>query len=368
MIRDGKPVKAVMQSFKLEEISGVDRPAQIGARVALIKRDEPKPLEKMALGLTSETEGHAHLIVIESGWEIRRAGSTDYVNDHAHSWIMAEDGSVVVAAAAGHTHGIALVVKRIEEPASGALAAGKGETGTASRAEDDMDEKEIQKMKDDLAAFRTRAELAEAVAGLPDGHRTFYRTLKGEAAEAFLRADPEIRDAEIRKAAEVNTIVYRAADGAEYRKNDDPRLVALAKRADEERAARVAAETLAKKAELEKRAKELAHIPGDLETRINLLKALETLSEVDREKALSALKAQDAALAEAYRTVGTRQAPGVSGPEEELEKRAREVAKAKGISFEKAYSEVVRSPEGLELFSKSEEARAVVQQAQPVQG
>lgn len=428
MIKDGKVVKTIMHDFHLAEISGVDQPAQVGARVALIKRGGPglegperrggpevadPGLQKMALAMTTETDGHAHLLVVESGWEIRRAGTTDYVNEHSHSWIMGEDGNILIGASKGHTHDIAMAVKREFSgkerekaaeagtampdgsfpiktkqdlknaisafgrakpadraavarhirrrakaldatdllPTSGTLAAALGKADDAGGSEgNNMDEKEIQKMKDDLAALQKRAEKAEALAALPESHRAFHKGLKGEASDAFLKATVEEREEQIRKAAEVNVVVYKATDGTEYRKADDPRLVALAKRADEERKARTEAEAVAKRADLEKRAGEFAHLPGDLETRINLLKAVDALPEADKGKALQALKAQDAALGAAFKTLGTR-APGAEG-EDQLDKLAKTIQERDKISFEQAMDKALQTPEGVALFEK----------------
>ena len=72
------PRKNVIRSLKINEISGVDNPAQEGARVSIMKRNEPQ--QKSLFGpsgdvqkyygdladlLTSETDGHQHGINVE---------------------------------------------------------------------------------------------------------------------------------------------------------------------------------------------------------------------------------------------------------------------------------------------------------------
>ena len=47
--------RRVMRTFKLSEISAVDNPAQAGARMVLMKRDEPK----MEIKLTDKADGFA---------------------------------------------------------------------------------------------------------------------------------------------------------------------------------------------------------------------------------------------------------------------------------------------------------------------
>ncbi len=62
-----------MLAFKIDEISGVDNPAQEGARVAIMKRDDgptdptPRKVQKrIASLLTSEQDGHQHGIEFSS--------------------------------------------------------------------------------------------------------------------------------------------------------------------------------------------------------------------------------------------------------------------------------------------------------------
>lgn len=330
-----------------------------------------------AVAMTTEADGHAHLVVTEiSGWEIRRAGTTDYVDNHTHPWMMDDSGNILIGAARGHTHGIANISKLtngIENiskpnilPASEALAAG-GKSGDASGMAADLiggrdggtTMTDQEKAAQDQAAAKfqemeKRAKAAEAVLAMPDGHRAFWKGLNAKDADAFMALKPEERDAAIVKASEENKVVFTAADGAVYRKNDDPRLVAMAKAMDEERVARKAAEEAARKADLEKRAGELAHVPGDLAARVLLLKGIDSLPVAEREKALAALKAHDERLGVAFQSVGTKSVPAEGSPEQEIEKKARALAASEKITYEKAYVRILESPEGVELTKRME--------------
>ena len=118
---DGKKKKRkrVMKEFYLGEISAVDRPAQPHATMAIMKRDSGELMEKVLL-LTSEVDGHQHMVEIDK-WALERGGGhTDYtagdsvpegashVDHHQHPFIIGADGSVTIGAASGHTHEIEL--------------------------------------------------------------------------------------------------------------------------------------------------------------------------------------------------------------------------------------------------------------------
>lgn len=76
--------KKIMRAFKINEISVVDRPAQSGALMSIMKRDSGDIVTKGSV-LTTDDEGHAHLIycLAEGG------GTTSYSQmpgeDQGHS-------------------------------------------------------------------------------------------------------------------------------------------------------------------------------------------------------------------------------------------------------------------------------------------
>ena len=109
-----KRKRRIMKEFRIDEISGVDRPAQTTATVAIMKRrtdDNDDGIEKRAL-LTTATDGHTHLIIDEVGPAARAMGGrTDYVDSsdggrgHSHPWILDPDsGAITIGMAAGHVH------------------------------------------------------------------------------------------------------------------------------------------------------------------------------------------------------------------------------------------------------------------------
>lgn len=376
--KKGQVVKTIMRSFSLGEISAVDRPAQAHATVAIMKRDtELKKLE-VSMALTTMTGGHTHLITCGGGDYRRRAGTTDYTDGHSHPWLMDEAGNITVGHALGHNHGIEIVSKgEMSEEALKIRLSKEGEpaattddntptgnppaepigtpedqimTPDEKKAAEDAAAKVAKAQQDELTKLQKRAERAEAIATMADAHRSHFRLLKGEDAETFLTASETERSETIRKAAEANQVVFTAEDGTTYRKNDDPRMVELAKGFDMERKKRKEMEDKAAKADLEKRASELTHLPGDLSARVSLLKGLDTLPAAEREQALTALKAQNERLGKSFQRVGTTAAPADDNLDP-LDALAADIAKRDGVTFEVAYTKALNTPAGQAAYN-----------------
>ncbi len=103
--------RRIMHSLTVKEVSGVDVPAQEGARFLISKRVEPDDdVEKFDLGMqnpkaTNEVDGHQHLLD-DNG----QAGTTTWETSegeesgHSHSWIRNSDGTIDVLLSEGHDH------------------------------------------------------------------------------------------------------------------------------------------------------------------------------------------------------------------------------------------------------------------------
>lgn len=382
MIRDGKVVKTVMRSFSMQEISAVDRPAQQGARATIMKRDNT--VEKAyAMAITTMTGGHSHLVMMGGGDINRRAGDTSFVDGHCHPFLVTEAGDIVIGHAMGHNHGVEIVSKAGDAdatnllPDSGKLAdllgkndsAGEDQTAetTAAREDQSMTQQSNQaadvtavekKFEEQIASLTKRAERAEALASLPEAHRVYAKSLgTSDEVDSFVASSETERNTTVAKAAESNAIVYTSMDGTSYRKNDDSRLVKMAREMDEEKKKRMKMEQEAYKADLEKRAAELAHIPGDLNARVALLKGIDSLQAEERAVAVSALKAQNDRLGKSFQTIGTSSAPSADENLDPLDSLASDIAKRDGISFEKAYAKALNTVEGQKLYNRHVEKR-----------
>ena len=122
-----------------------------------------------------------------------------------------------------------------------------------------------------------------------------------------------------------------------------------------------AAETIAK-AEREARltkefadkAATLTSTPGDVKERAEMLKALYVADPAMETKVFKSLQAADALLkqSQAFGVLGA-DGSGPDSPEGKLDSLAKEYAKTTKVTFEKAYSEILRTPEGAKLYAET---------------
>ena len=410
---NGNIVKSVFESMRLDEISGVDQPAQPTARMAIMKRGgknpfatkdgdedeameaedegEPKGKKKPKKGknpfadktakralLTTATDGHQHMLSDEAGPDIRAAAGETFAgvgtdgSFHTHPWMIEpSSGAVVIGEAHGHTHQVLLTSQSGAPPAilskqASAEAPDLTDASTSSGIPADpvgtvhnkatMSEKNDQTVDSEAVAkqldeITKRAERAEAVSELNDAQRGIFKSLDAEGQDAFLALSPDARQGEVAKAADANAVVHTDLDGVEYRKNDDPRLVQLAKRADSERTARLEGEAVAKTADLRKRAEGLVGIPGSVEVRMSILKGIDMLPEADQAPALEALAAQDAGIAKSFQRQGTSAVPSQANELDAIAKRFRDADPS--LSPEQAMAKALQTPEGEAAYTKS---------------
>lgn len=344
------PKRRIMRALKINEISAVDTPAQQGALATIMKRHEPQDdipdngqnqVAKRA-ALTTSVDGHSHIVSLDYGNGEINAGETSYVDGHSHPWVRREDGTIMIGEARGHTHGVA-------------------EFGKVDKGELDMTDKttnksaEGQAEADRIKDLEAQLAKANAIAGLSGDDRAHYDALDAAGKDAFLAKSADDRKADIQKAAEGKAVVYKAADGTEYTKADDPRLVALAKARDEDRKELQAANKRAAEVELRKRAEGLGHLPGSVDDVMEMLRAIDAIPNEDaRKRSLDALTAQNTALSTAFKSVGhNASAPEAGSAEAELDNLAKAYAKDKGVSEAVAYDEVLKTARGQELYEQT---------------
>lgn len=319
----------------LEEISGVDRPAQPGARAVIYKRAVAKQLH-----LLSEVDGHTHTIDDAGG-----GGSSSYEKmtgeeyGHSHPWIVTLSGQIVIGASAGHTHEV-MVLKSAPStaPSSGdTLPAPQNTPGVAggqpkpTHMTDTKDPAaqlaEVTKKVADLSA---ELLIAKAIGEFSDAEKALYKGMDAAGQEAFRKLDPAARLEKLRSNSETNPVIYTSPEGETFRKNDDPRMIALAKRADET-AKHLAAERAIRASEnFRKRAgEELKNLPGEEVAKVELLRAVEGISDAAVRASVQALlKAGNDAMAKGFRELGTSSGAPDSSAEAAHEKL---VTIAKGL-------------------------------------
>lgn len=339
--------------------------------------------------LTSSQEGHTHAVWIRGG---TNGGETSWARSegeefgHSHPWVVDAQGAVTIGEADGHTHAVdssALIqavmtravgksdytqedlqdvskrLRETQDPEYGALAALLIKAGAAgSSQEDDMSTPKtptVESLTGQVADLTKRLELAQLYAGFGSEDRAYFDKLDEAGKADFAKASPEERErkrreAEAAKASE-NPVVYKADDGTEFCKNDDPRLVSMAKRADEDRRALAKANAANEQATLEKRAEsEISNLPGDVKVRAALLKAVDGIEdETLRKGALEAVAAGDKAMKSAFTSVGHRNGQVAvdksdqAGAEEELERLTKARMEEKGEDYYTAYDAVCKA-------------------------
>ena len=369
--------KRIMRKFTIREISGVDVPAQEGARALIMKRRDPKKTRRemnkggLVQAVTSNVNGHIHGISISKYgngsidiWMQYATGDGDE-NSHDHSLLVNADGTYTVLENAGHTHDLdsgafaaALMacINKSGEPEDGTMT--KEELAKMQRLES------ISKMSPNH--FSHYAELSE------DDQGKFLAKSEDERTELITKAEKATADA-LKAANDADPLVYTTKAGIEIRKSAGDVMLALAKSQDAQ-----AVETAALKTEnaelrksredigFEKRAStELDHLPGTLKARASLLKAAESIEdEGERKQAVAALKAQNEMMAPLFKSIGTSAvgadgvslepaSAGVDTATEQLDALVQKCMTDEKIAEPLAYAKVLDTSEGQDLYRQT---------------
>lgn len=335
----------------VKELSGVDKPAQEGARMVLMKRDDsageavidPQATTFEKARLTDAIDGHTHIVDDTADW-----GNTTYNAEHSHPWVRT-DGAVIIGETDGHTHIVVEMTTTKSSPSAGSPPARPDET---QPGETDMSKTEgaarIEALEAQVATFK-------ALAALSDAQKSHYAKLDDSEQASFLAKSAAERDEIIEKS---DPVVYTTDDGIAIRKSDGSLAMSLAKKADENTKLAKKHEAAAEHAVLAKRADdELGNITGTPAGKIALLKSMQSMTEEDAAEVARILKAVNDASAGLFKSVGhtgvTADGAGAESAEGKLESLAKKLASEKGISFAKAYDEVTQTAEGQKLYAEA---------------
>lgn len=348
-----KPKKRRMKKLRIDELSLVDVPAQTGARSVIMKRGESDgdDVRKSHSVMTSDSDGHSHRITLYdfdgNGGDTSYSTSLDDDHGHTHPWVYTPEDGIVIGMSEGHTHTVseemiasisaASIFKSTESPETqrGTPMTEKNK----SKADDTVVEKsEHDKVVKELA-------YAKAWGELNDESREYAKGLSDEDRNAFVFMSAEDRAAAVQKAQESREVVYKALDGSEYTKDDDPRMVNLAKRNDELERSSVIEKARREEQEFQKTAsEELSNLQGDIPAKALIVKALsKQLKEDEFNQAMEILKGANRV---ALKTIGVadgqinKAADGSADAAEfELRKRADEIVKAdQEMSWDEAFA------------------------------
>ncbi len=392
----------VIKSMTVREVSSVDKPAQKGATAVLLKRDGGEPEEfAKRVWMTTSIKGHAHLIDEQDyDGRYKEGGTTSWTQEegeedgHSHPWVRLPDGTIAIGEANGHTHDAletnvtkgpapapmeknTMTIKtRAELDAAIAKAQGEGDKLTVAtvttihkaaaelkmedalpatgplakaKAKDDEDE--------DAKALKAKVSRMEKRDALSTDLRKHYDTLATDAdRDAFLAKDAGAQQVELEKSAGSDPVVYTTVDGIEIRKSADPALVAMAKRADADRRDATLEKAKRVELELEKRAEtELGKVGGTTDGKKALLKAVDAIEDEAMRKAATEVLAAANALAgkgDIFARRGSGAAPALEkgSGEDKLEELAKAYAKDNSVTYEVAYTKVLETAEGQELY------------------
>lgn len=367
--------KKILHKFHMDEISGVDRMAQEGAKAVIMKRDD-------SIAKGAFMDAVAVMEAEEAIWELWEDlwESDDAIRNAI--WMIQNNPERYPNVQDAIIEALGEYSAKVQEQAAEVAAAtvpsmdGGDEppsddpTMKSDHSDGDDDqplipeednkmgknsEPTVETLTADLTAANDKLAKAEAFGKLTDAEKAHYANLDEAGQADFLKMDEGARSNVLKKAAESDPVIYTSNDGEEFRKSDDPRLVRMAKQADEDRKARL--EEMAKRETLEftKRAEdELGHLPGETDAKVALLKAISTIDNEAHVKEInSLLKAADGNIAASFETRGTG-TPAAGSPDEQLENLAKARAKEKDIPFAKAYTEVLETDEGKALYKQSQ--------------
>lgn len=401
--------RRIMRSFKMIEISGVDRPAQEGAKIVITKR-APDDAESFAKASFREimdqkererSVSEAFYEAFEDQWTandaFRQALSDSYQSgeEAARQYVetIAEMAREAVSRIKGtetsDNLGKALYfsavaeaaqsfTKRQEAPMYKSLAALKAAIAKYQKDGGDAAElKTIQKSAIDLdatAELTGDLALAPAADPKPDPEvakmarelsvlklstdaRAHFDGLDATAQDAFLAKSADEQRADVEMAKSADPVLYTCADGTAIRKSDGPAVLSMAKRADKLEADLAKANAANEDATFAKRARdEFGYLPA--EGTAEMLKAAEAMTDPDKKKKmLDAMRAANTAAAKKHRSIGS------AGPDDEpdggedasdaLDNMAKAYAEKNSVSLAKAYDAVLQTEEGAALYAKS---------------
>ena len=261
---------------------------------------------------------------------------------------------------------ISIVGKPAQEPALIAISKSAAE-------EKEMTEEEIRKQKEAQAALEATvatqtATLATQTATIDKLTKinsmsaevlTYYKGLEEPTQETFLAKSATLQAAEVQNAQLANAVVHKDRNGIEYRKEDDPRLVQMAKDADEQALAIKKMQTDNAGLRLQKVADDYKFLPGDDAARMALVKAVDGIPDETLKKgAFEILKSKNTANGRMFQTDGTSMHGAneiIQKAETDLDDMVKKHMKDNtGMSFEKAYDEVLQTPDGAQLYEQTE--------------
>ncbi|PYE89591.1 hypothetical protein [Phyllobacterium leguminum] len=339
-----------LSNMKLAELSLVDNPANKSATVSIFKRDTSDPYWKRSFTAEQREQAASSGAAMHDGsFPIISAGD---LKNAVHAIGRADNPE----AAKKHIISRAKALGHTDLLPDGWVSKSAGDGTNPDHGEQRMDP-ELQKKIDAavataIAAVTKRAEAAETKAAdllkMSKEEREHLDAMKDdEAKKEFMAMSPEDRKKKVSKAAESDEVLK--VDGNEIRKSAvgdatfsvlKSQQAAITKQADDLKKAKDETEF----ERLKKRATdEFGHLPGTPEAKAGVLKAMGNMDEDVRKNLDHLLKTAEKIAASAFVMKGSLDGTthDVESPEGKLDKRAKEIEKAEGISLAKAYDKAM---------------------------
>lgn len=359
-----------MRKFKIGEISSVDRPAQGGALSVLMKRADDDIDHDIAkrFFLTEGADGHSHLIRLDDFVRVNMGGETSWTDGHDHPFVISDSGVITIGEADDHTHSITMSVDEIlkngytESEAISKMFKGKVNKSAAKSSGSKHEETIMPENKDalekaqkDLKIAKAGLATATALATLSDIQKAHYAGLDDANKELFLKKSDVERTADVDLEKAADAVVYKSDSGAEFKKSDDPRLIAMAKKADVDSRALAKAQKKADDLEIAKRVgTEMSKLPGEQTAKIALAKAIDGIEDVDVRKSVNGIIAScNSGIAKAFEEVGSKESGVTKAANDKLEELAKKYADDKDVDISKAFEKVLETPEGQKLYNEA---------------
>lgn len=380
-----------MEDFEIDEISGVDRPAQPAARVTLMKRYSKVAIGDMVSWNSSggRAQGKVERIVRDGSIDVPDSSFTINGTDEDPAVLIQlyRDGKPTETRV-GHRQSTLTQASKgegqqedessenrntsLEQTAENghtpvaevnvtAGTEGRNEEISMTNKNDSAGEQAVT--KEQLEAVQAELQLAKAYGALTDAEKAYAADLsEGDERTAFIHKSATERKSILEKATAADPVVYTCDDGTELRKSAGDLAVRLAKQSDEMRRQLDIEKAARRNDELAKAAREtIPALPGDDLAKVELIRAVQSITDSGLRKSVETILSaanEQAKMALATRGVVGKASGGYSGgdsmdPGEELEMRARKRAAEQKMPFARAFKEEIMTDEGRELMRRS---------------
>jgi len=361
--------RRIMREFMIKELSAVDRPAQGGALAVLMKRDDEDDKDddyKTAKTRRRVKDSLSEFLeaVEDEDDELAEAAKKSISAVPALADLLHSKGDTEMSDA--EKKQIDDLQKKVDE-LNKALEAATAEEPAKKNA---ALQGEVETLKAQMKELTSKAEAAdkakadaEALAKLSDDEKAHLDSLEKADREGFLAMSAEERTKLMRKSDDDNPVVYKSeASGEEYRKNDDPRLVKLAKQADENDRLAKAEREKREAAEFAKRAEEAPYDGFAIEkakdgedevTKADVVRAISKMDDGPRKVLEKWLGVGSKAISAAFGSIGHSHEQAQKSAND-FEKRINEIMKRDEIDRLKAMSKAqAEYPEEFKAFQDS---------------